>query len=90
MDKQNKTNYFALFLLQKVTQIEFHMDKLVEMFVSSYLTISSVLFILQNAGGDPAVSSTVNPLITKRSKVKTEAEGPLPISPSSQVRNLKF
>uniref|UniRef100_A0AAX7SIC4 C2H2-type domain-containing protein n=1 Tax=Astatotilapia calliptera TaxID=8154 RepID=A0AAX7SIC4_ASTCA len=38
----------------------------------------------QNASGDPAVSSTVNPLITKRSKVKTEAEGPLPISPSSQ------
>uniref|UniRef100_A0A672YJA1 C2H2-type domain-containing protein n=1 Tax=Sphaeramia orbicularis TaxID=375764 RepID=A0A672YJA1_9TELE len=38
----------------------------------------------QNAGGDPAVSSTVNPLTTKRSKVKTEAEGPLPISPSSQ------
>uniref|UniRef100_A0A3Q3GRL2 GLI family zinc finger 2a n=1 Tax=Labrus bergylta TaxID=56723 RepID=A0A3Q3GRL2_9LABR len=30
----------------------------------------------QNASGDPAVSSTVNPLITKRSKVKTEAEGP--------------
>uniref|UniRef100_A0A3B4T5V8 GLI family zinc finger 2a n=1 Tax=Seriola dumerili TaxID=41447 RepID=A0A3B4T5V8_SERDU len=38
----------------------------------------------QNAGGDPAVSSTVNPLTTKRSKVKTEAEGPLPISPTSQ------
>uniref|UniRef100_A0A3B4A7A1 C2H2-type domain-containing protein n=1 Tax=Periophthalmus magnuspinnatus TaxID=409849 RepID=A0A3B4A7A1_9GOBI len=38
----------------------------------------------QNAGGDPAVSSTVNPLNTKRSKVKTEAEGPLPISPSTQ------
>uniref|UniRef100_A0A3P8QUI2 C2H2-type domain-containing protein n=1 Tax=Astatotilapia calliptera TaxID=8154 RepID=A0A3P8QUI2_ASTCA len=38
----------------------------------------------ENASGDPAVSSTVNPLITKRSKVKTEAEGPLPISPSSQ------
>ncbi|KAF3842736.1 hypothetical protein F7725_001585 [Dissostichus mawsoni] len=37
----------------------------------------------QNASGDPAVSSTVNPLTTKRSKVKTEAEGPLPISPSS-------
>ncbi|XP_032366128.1 zinc finger protein GLI2 [Etheostoma spectabile] len=37
----------------------------------------------QNASGDPAVSSTVNPLITKRSKVKTEAEGSLPISPSS-------
>ncbi|XP_056145142.1 zinc finger protein GLI2a [Lampris incognitus] len=38
----------------------------------------------QNAGGDPAVTSTVNPMITKRSKVKTEAEGPVPISPSSQ------
>ncbi|XP_055361019.1 zinc finger protein GLI2a isoform X2 [Betta splendens] len=38
----------------------------------------------QNASGDPAVSSTVNPLTTKRSKVKTEAEGPMPISPSSQ------
>ncbi|KAF7663412.1 hypothetical protein LDENG_00210860 [Lucifuga dentata] len=38
----------------------------------------------QNAGGDPAVSSTVNPLTTKRSKVKTESEGPLPISPSTQ------
>ncbi|XP_062259336.1 zinc finger protein GLI2a [Platichthys flesus] len=38
----------------------------------------------QNASGDPAVSSTVNPLITKRSKVKTEAEGPLPISPTCQ------
>uniref|UniRef100_A0A3P8U396 GLI family zinc finger 2a n=1 Tax=Amphiprion percula TaxID=161767 RepID=A0A3P8U396_AMPPE len=37
-----------------------------------------------NSDGDPAVSSTVNPLTTKRSKVKTEAEGPLPISPSSQ------
>uniref|UniRef100_A0A8D3DMQ8 GLI family zinc finger 2a n=1 Tax=Scophthalmus maximus TaxID=52904 RepID=A0A8D3DMQ8_SCOMX len=38
----------------------------------------------QNASGDPAVSSTVNPLTTKRSKVKTETEGPLPISPTSQ------
>uniref|UniRef100_A0A7N8WPP9 GLI family zinc finger 2a n=1 Tax=Mastacembelus armatus TaxID=205130 RepID=A0A7N8WPP9_9TELE len=38
----------------------------------------------QNASGDTAVSSTVNPLTTKRSKVKTEAEGPLPISPTSQ------
>ncbi|KAK2839424.1 hypothetical protein Q5P01_013164 [Channa striata] len=38
----------------------------------------------QNASGDPAVSSTVNPLITKRSKVKMEAEGSLPISPTSQ------
>ncbi|XP_056321625.1 zinc finger protein GLI2a [Danio aesculapii] len=38
----------------------------------------------QNAGGDPAVSSTVNPMIFKRSKVKTEAEGPHPISPGSQ------
>ncbi|XP_064800513.1 zinc finger protein GLI2-like [Oncorhynchus masou masou] len=38
----------------------------------------------QNAGGDPAVSSTVNPMITKRHKVKTEAEGPRPISPCFQ------
>ncbi|XP_053732941.1 zinc finger protein GLI2a isoform X2 [Synchiropus splendidus] len=38
----------------------------------------------QNAGGDPAVSSTVNPLTTKRTKVKTEADGPLPISPTCQ------
>uniref|UniRef100_A0A665VXE0 C2H2-type domain-containing protein n=1 Tax=Echeneis naucrates TaxID=173247 RepID=A0A665VXE0_ECHNA len=38
----------------------------------------------QNASGDPAVSSTVNPLTTKRSKVKTETEGPLLISPTSQ------
>uniref|UniRef100_A0A8C1BDJ1 GLI family zinc finger 2a n=1 Tax=Cyprinus carpio carpio TaxID=630221 RepID=A0A8C1BDJ1_CYPCA len=37
--------------------------------------------ILQN----PAVSSTVNPMIYKRSKVKTEADGPHPISPGSQV-----
>uniref|UniRef100_A0A3Q2NP03 GLI family zinc finger 2a n=1 Tax=Fundulus heteroclitus TaxID=8078 RepID=A0A3Q2NP03_FUNHE len=37
-----------------------------------------------NASGDPAVTSTVNPLNTKRTKVKTEAEGPVPISPSSQ------
>ncbi|XP_043987952.1 zinc finger protein GLI2a isoform X4 [Gambusia affinis] len=38
----------------------------------------------QSSGGDPAVSSTVNPLNTKRTKVKTEAEGPVPISPSAQ------
>ncbi|XP_045560717.1 zinc finger protein GLI2 isoform X2 [Salmo salar] len=38
----------------------------------------------QNAGGDPAVSSTVNPMITKRHKVKTEAVGPRSISPCSQ------
>uniref|UniRef100_A0A8C5DE74 C2H2-type domain-containing protein n=1 Tax=Gouania willdenowi TaxID=441366 RepID=A0A8C5DE74_GOUWI len=44
----------------------------------------------QNAGGDPAVSSTVNPLSTKRSKVKTEAEGPLLISPSSQDQSEDF
>uniref|UniRef100_A0A3P8XTF9 C2H2-type domain-containing protein n=1 Tax=Esox lucius TaxID=8010 RepID=A0A3P8XTF9_ESOLU len=42
----------------------------------------------QNAGGDPAVSSTVNPMITKRHKVKTEAEGPRPISPCSQEHTL--
>ncbi|XP_023192518.1 zinc finger protein GLI2 [Xiphophorus maculatus] len=38
----------------------------------------------QSSGGDPAVSSTVNPMNTKRTKVKTEAEGPVPISPSAQ------
>ncbi|XP_066543709.1 zinc finger protein GLI2a [Amia ocellicauda] len=38
----------------------------------------------QNASGDSAVSSTVNPMITKRSKVKTEGEGLQPTSPSSQ------
>ncbi|XP_037095231.1 zinc finger protein GLI2a isoform X2 [Syngnathus acus] len=37
----------------------------------------------QNASGDPAVSSTVNPLNSKRTKVKMEVEGPLPISPTS-------
>ncbi|XP_076857857.1 zinc finger protein GLI2a [Brachyhypopomus gauderio] len=38
----------------------------------------------QNAGGDSAVSSTVNPMINKRSKVKMEVDGPRPISPCSQ------
>ncbi|MCJ8732484.1 hypothetical protein PDJAM_G00211860 [Pangasius djambal] len=38
----------------------------------------------QNAGGDSAVSSTVNPMITKRSKVKTEVDGTCPVSPCSQ------
>ncbi|TSL16079.1 Zinc finger protein GLI2 [Bagarius yarrelli] len=38
----------------------------------------------QNSGGDSAVSSTVNPTITKRSKVKTEMDGTCPISPCSQ------
>nr|XP_033801997.1 zinc finger protein GLI2 [Geotrypetes seraphini] len=33
---------------------------------------------------ESAVSSTVNPVINKRSKVKTEAEGLRPISPSTQ------
>ncbi|XP_061580055.1 zinc finger protein GLI2a [Cololabis saira] len=45
---------------------------------------SSNLEAIQNASSDPAVSSTVNPLTTKKSKVKTEADGPLPISPSAQ------
>uniref|UniRef100_A0A668AGW3 C2H2-type domain-containing protein n=1 Tax=Myripristis murdjan TaxID=586833 RepID=A0A668AGW3_9TELE len=36
-----------------------------------------------NHGGDSAVSSTVDPMITKRSKVKTEAEGLRPLSPCS-------
>nr|XP_015214114.1 PREDICTED: zinc finger protein GLI2 isoform X1 [Lepisosteus oculatus] len=38
----------------------------------------------QNASGDSAVSSTVNPMITKRSKVKTEGDSPRPTSPRSQ------
>uniref|UniRef100_A0A8C4HKN9 C2H2-type domain-containing protein n=1 Tax=Dicentrarchus labrax TaxID=13489 RepID=A0A8C4HKN9_DICLA len=36
-----------------------------------------------NLSGDSAVSSTVDPMITKRSKVKTEAEGLRPLSPCS-------
>uniref|UniRef100_A0A8C6WKZ3 GLI family zinc finger 2a n=1 Tax=Neogobius melanostomus TaxID=47308 RepID=A0A8C6WKZ3_9GOBI len=47
-------------------------------------SISMLFFSSSECRGDPAVSSTVNPLITKRSKVKTEVEGPLPISPSTQ------
>ncbi|KAL4618039.1 zinc finger protein GLI2-like [Arapaima gigas] len=38
----------------------------------------------KNMSGDSAVSSTVNPMITKRSKVKTEGEAPQPPSPCSQ------
>ncbi|XP_058890071.1 zinc finger protein GLI2 isoform X2 [Acipenser ruthenus] len=38
----------------------------------------------QNASGESAVSSTVNPMITKRSKVKTEGEGARPASPGTQ------
>ncbi|KAM6934631.1 zinc finger protein GLI2a [Xenentodon cancila] len=45
---------------------------------------SSSLEAKQNASSDPAVSSTVNPLTTKKSKVKTEGDGSLPISPSAQ------
>ncbi|XP_024281703.1 zinc finger protein GLI2 [Oncorhynchus tshawytscha] len=37
----------------------------------------------KNTSGDSAVSSTVNPMITKRSKVKTEVECPRPLSPCS-------
>ncbi|CAB1327987.1 unnamed protein product [Coregonus sp. 'balchen'] len=37
----------------------------------------------KNTCGDSAVSSTVNPMITKRSKVKTEVECPRPLSPCS-------
>ncbi|KAG5262114.1 hypothetical protein AALO_G00292380 [Alosa alosa] len=37
----------------------------------------------KNMSGDSAVSSTVNPLITKRSKVKSEVECPRPLSPGS-------
>uniref|UniRef100_A0A8C6T0V3 GLI family zinc finger 2a n=1 Tax=Neogobius melanostomus TaxID=47308 RepID=A0A8C6T0V3_9GOBI len=47
-------------------------------------TNQMLFFSSSECRGDPAVSSTVNPLITKRSKVKTEVEGPLPISPSTQ------
>ncbi|MGH0169970.1 UNVERIFIED_CONTAM: hypothetical protein FKN15_058183 [Acipenser sinensis] len=38
----------------------------------------------QNASGESAVSSTMNPMITKRSKVKTEGEGARPTSPGTQ------
>ncbi|XP_058888569.1 zinc finger protein GLI2-like [Acipenser ruthenus] len=38
----------------------------------------------QNASGESAISSTVNPMITKRSKVKTEGEGVRPASPGTQ------
>ncbi|XP_067287687.1 zinc finger protein GLI2b [Pseudorasbora parva] len=37
----------------------------------------------KNTNGDSAVSSTVNPLNIKRSKVKTELDGPRPVSPCS-------
>ncbi|XP_034469053.1 zinc finger protein GLI2-like isoform X2 [Hippoglossus hippoglossus] len=37
----------------------------------------------KNHGSDSAVSSTVDPMITKRSKVKSEAEGLRPLSPCS-------
>ncbi|XP_055040768.2 zinc finger protein GLI2b isoform X1 [Misgurnus anguillicaudatus] len=37
----------------------------------------------KNISGDSAVSSTVNPLNIKRSKVKTELDGPRPLSPCS-------
>ncbi|XP_039998122.1 zinc finger protein GLI2-like [Xiphias gladius] len=37
----------------------------------------------KNPGGDSAVSSTVDPMVTKRSKVKSEAEGLRPSSPCS-------
>lgn len=50
----------------------------------------SSLVLLQYAGGDPAVSSTVNPMVFKRSKVKTEADGPHPISTGSQVCGILF
>ncbi|XP_041119876.1 zinc finger protein GLI2-like isoform X2 [Polyodon spathula] len=39
----------------------------------------------QNASGESAVSSSMNPMITKRSKVKTEGEGVRPASPGTQV-----
>ncbi|XP_076008556.1 zinc finger protein GLI2-like [Genypterus blacodes] len=37
----------------------------------------------KNSGSDSAVSSTVDPMITKRSKVKMETEGLRPLSPCS-------
>ncbi|XP_048028718.1 zinc finger protein GLI2b [Megalobrama amblycephala] len=37
----------------------------------------------KNTNGDSAVSSTVNPLNNKRTKVKTELDGPRPVSPCS-------
>uniref|UniRef100_A0A4W5RW54 GLI family zinc finger 2b n=1 Tax=Hucho hucho TaxID=62062 RepID=A0A4W5RW54_9TELE len=39
----------------------------------------------KNTCGDSAVSSTVNPMITKRSKVKTEVECPRPLSPCGML-----
>ncbi|KAJ8003580.1 hypothetical protein DPEC_G00149820 [Dallia pectoralis] len=42
----------------------------------------------KNPCGDSAVSSTVNPMITKRSKVKMEAECPKPLSPCSPQTRL--
>lgn len=53
---------------------------------SDFSTKSFFSFMLQNLSGDSAVSSTVDPMITKRSKVKTEAEGLRPLSPCSPVR----
>ncbi|CAG00860.1 unnamed protein product, partial [Tetraodon nigroviridis] len=41
----------------------------------------------KHLSGDLAVSSTIDPLITKRSKVKTEAEGRRSSSPSSPSRH---
>ncbi|XP_060888724.1 zinc finger protein GLI2-like [Labrus mixtus] len=41
----------------------------------------------KNHGGDPAVSSTVDPMMTKRSKVKSEAEGLRPPSPCSPIHH---
>ncbi|CDQ70497.1 unnamed protein product [Oncorhynchus mykiss] len=43
------------------------------------------LLFVCNTSGDSAVSSTVNPMITKRSKVKTEVECPRPLSPCSPI-----
>ncbi|XP_032364471.1 zinc finger protein GLI2 [Etheostoma spectabile] len=44
----------------------------------------------KNHGGDSAVSSTVDPMITKRSKVKTEAEGLRPMTPCSPNHHGSF
>ncbi|XP_074520247.1 zinc finger protein GLI2-like [Halichoeres trimaculatus] len=51
-------------------------------------TVHSGELSCKNHGGDPAVSSTVDPMITKRSKVKTEGEGLRLTPPSSPNRGV--
>lgn len=50
-----------------------------------YEPVSSCPLSSQNTSSDSAVSSTVNPLHTKRSKVKTELDSSRPLSPCSPV-----